>query len=374
VTQASLSGLAAAEKEYLAHQIAALRISLAKKDAEVARLAGEGGRGWASDVMTRDVRFCCFTSFLAVTEQVVPFLCSAVKLALRFVVISSLDKLCLGAVCFVDAAGALAEAVAQCQGPAAASAPASRSQLLSAGAAATVLQAQAQQQASGQEHLAAGIIELQRAYSSSSITGSRSGSQLPLSHSATAAARMAREASMKAAAAAAHGFAVQHPDGPDTLPGSAGDSWSGQRSHQQQLAGAAEQEQEEEHALLSLNYAAASAQLASALATARQVLKDLVLGSSPSPQQQAGLDAELAGLTLEEALSEVVYQVQDKLAVAAAVAEAAQAQAQAAASAVAAEQAQDGDQVGCCCNTLGSAVALLVFPCVTGAVTSSIEA
>jgi deoxyribodipyrimidine photolyase len=34
-------GLAAAEKEYLAHQIAALRISLAKRDADVARLEGE---------------------------------------------------------------------------------------------------------------------------------------------------------------------------------------------------------------------------------------------------------------------------------------------------------------------------------------------
>lgn len=37
----SANSLAAAEKEYLAHQIAALRISLAKKDAEVARLEGE---------------------------------------------------------------------------------------------------------------------------------------------------------------------------------------------------------------------------------------------------------------------------------------------------------------------------------------------
>ena len=35
------AGLASAEKEYLAHQIAALRISLARRDADVARLEGE---------------------------------------------------------------------------------------------------------------------------------------------------------------------------------------------------------------------------------------------------------------------------------------------------------------------------------------------
>jgi hypothetical protein len=37
-------GLASAEKEYLAHQIAALRISLARRDADVARLEGEQGK------------------------------------------------------------------------------------------------------------------------------------------------------------------------------------------------------------------------------------------------------------------------------------------------------------------------------------------
>lgn len=42
VAFAAAHGLAAAEKEYLAHQIAALRISLAKRDADVARLEGEG--------------------------------------------------------------------------------------------------------------------------------------------------------------------------------------------------------------------------------------------------------------------------------------------------------------------------------------------
>jgi hypothetical protein len=41
--EGSLQGLAAAEKEYLAHQIAALRISLAKRDADVTRLEGEKG-------------------------------------------------------------------------------------------------------------------------------------------------------------------------------------------------------------------------------------------------------------------------------------------------------------------------------------------
>jgi hypothetical protein len=41
VAFAAAHGLAAAEKEYLAHQIAALRISLAKRDADVARLEGE---------------------------------------------------------------------------------------------------------------------------------------------------------------------------------------------------------------------------------------------------------------------------------------------------------------------------------------------
>lgn len=46
------AGLAAAEKEYLAHQIAALRISLAKRDADVARLEGEleMGSAWETRV------------------------------------------------------------------------------------------------------------------------------------------------------------------------------------------------------------------------------------------------------------------------------------------------------------------------------------
>lgn len=42
---AAASSVASAEKGYLAHQIAALRISLAKRDADVARLEGEGQEG-----------------------------------------------------------------------------------------------------------------------------------------------------------------------------------------------------------------------------------------------------------------------------------------------------------------------------------------
>jgi hypothetical protein len=45
VAFAAAHGLAAAEKEYLAHQIAALRISLAKRDADVARLEGKEDSG-----------------------------------------------------------------------------------------------------------------------------------------------------------------------------------------------------------------------------------------------------------------------------------------------------------------------------------------
>jgi hypothetical protein len=70
-----------------------------------------------------------------------------------------------------------------------------------------------------------------------------------------------------------------------------------------------QQQQDQDQALLALQAAAASAALASALATARQVLVELVLGAAPSPQDLAQLDGQLAGLNLEEALSEVVYQV-----------------------------------------------------------------
>lgn len=47
--------MAAAEKEYLAHQIAALRISLAKRDAEVARLEGRCRNGTQCSVKV----LCC---------------------------------------------------------------------------------------------------------------------------------------------------------------------------------------------------------------------------------------------------------------------------------------------------------------------------
>lgn len=49
------AGLAAAEKEYLAHQIAALRISLAKRDADVARLEGELKMGCTGNACLREV-------------------------------------------------------------------------------------------------------------------------------------------------------------------------------------------------------------------------------------------------------------------------------------------------------------------------------
>lgn len=55
-----------------------------------------------------------------------------------------------------------------------------------------------------------------------------------------------------------------------------------------------------------------------------QVLSELVLGQEPGPDKFQDLQAELSGLSLEEALSEVVYQVQDKLAKAAAAIEAAE--------------------------------------------------
>jgi hypothetical protein len=61
------------------------------------------------------------------------------------------------------------------------------------------------------------------------------------------------------------------------------------------------------------------------------VLSELVLGQDPAPDTAQALQAELGSLCLEEALTEVVYQVQEKLSQAAAVAEAAEAAAAAAA-------------------------------------------
>jgi hypothetical protein len=129
-------------------------------------------------------------------------------------------------------------------------------------------------------------------------TGSSGGgsSKLGLNHSATAAARLGREASFKGA-------------NTDTAALNRSNSRGVQVSEATAMLQQQQQQAEEEHHMLAVQFAAASAQLASALATARQVLSDLVLGASPNAQQQAELEAELNGLNLEEAITEVVYQV-----------------------------------------------------------------
>jgi len=164
---------------------------------------------------------------------------------------------------------------------------------------------------------------LRRQYSTSG--GGTSSSLLGGNHSATAAARMAREASLKSAHND-HGSAAVALDSDRSaarldavLSGNASEA----SLQQQQL------QCDEQHAL-AMQYAAASVQLASALATARQVLSDLILGSEPTDGHRSDLEAEMADLTLEEALSEVVYQVQEKLSAAAAAAEVATEQAAAA--------------------------------------------
>lgn len=135
-------------------------------------------------------------------------------------------------------------------------------------------------------------------------------------HSATAAARLARQASSRSAAA------------------QTGDSVAATRSRPyEQDFPAAESGQTQQQGL-EQDLATANAQLASALATARQVLSELVLGQEPAAAAATALQAELCSLGLEEALTEVVYQVQEKLAQAAAVAEAAEAAAAAAAASV----------------------------------------
>jgi hypothetical protein len=133
-------------------------------------------------------------------------------------------------------------------------------------------------------------------------TGSSGGgsSKFGLNHSATAAARLGREASFKAANAETAALSRSNSRGVQVSEATA----TLQQQQQQQ-----QQQQVEEHHMLAVQFAAASAQLASALATARQVLADLVLGASPNAQQQAALEAGLNGLDLEEALSELVYQV-----------------------------------------------------------------
>jgi hypothetical protein len=90
------------------------------------------------------------------------------------------------------------------------------------------------------------------------------------------------------------------------------------------------EQQQQQQLSLEQDLATANAQLASALATARQVLSELVLGQDPALDTAQALQAELCSLGLEEALTEVVYQVQEKLSQAAAVAEAAEAAAAAA--------------------------------------------
>jgi hypothetical protein len=144
-----------------------------------------------------------------------------------------------------------------------------------------------------------------RSFNSSSSrlgSSSSSGSRLDVHHTATAAARMAREASLKAShAAAVNGLT------PISSSHTAADTADTGLNEVPDLLAA--QQQQQDQALLALQAAAASAALASALATARQVLVELVLGASPSPQALAQLDGQLAGLNLDEALSEVVYQV-----------------------------------------------------------------
>jgi hypothetical protein len=118
------------------------------------------------------------------------------------------------------------------------------------------------------------------------------GSKL-LSHSASEAARLARQASDKAAAA------LPPAGSADTGIAQAAEEISAVHQLQQQLA-------------------SVNAQLESVLATVRQVLKELVLGENPSVDLVAQLECELIGLSAEEAVSEIVYQVQDKLTAAAA--------------------------------------------------------
>lgn len=162
---------------------------------------------------------------------------------------------------------------------------------------------------------------LRQQHSSSASGGSsRLGSSR---HTATAAVRVAQEAGSLRAVTA-------HNTDAATTPNGLLSHTQQQQQHMEKLQHQQEREEEEEQHMLALQFAAASAQLASALATARQVLSDLVLGADPSQQLRAELESELTGLNLEEALSEVVYQVQDKLTAAAAVAEAATAKAAAA--------------------------------------------
>lgn len=101
------------------------------------------------------------------------------------------------------------------------------------------------------------------------------------SHSATTAARLARQASARSTAEHTAGDAD-----PEML-------WQEQQ-HPRELAA---------------QLAAANAELVSALATARQVLADLVLGSEPEAAAAAQVQDWLLSFGLDEALSEIVHQV-----------------------------------------------------------------
>ena len=104
----------------------------------------------------------------------------------------------------------------------------------------------------------------------SSIASGRIGGssgRLGLNHSATAAARLAREASIKAAS---------HAD-PAAAAGAPHNQQHEQQLHQQQQQ-QQQVEEDEEQQQLALHFAAASAALASALATARQVLASHFIG------------------------------------------------------------------------------------------------
>jgi hypothetical protein len=156
--------------------------------------------------------------------------------------------------------------------------------------------------------------------SAAAAEGSTHGSW---AHSATAAARLARQASNKSA---------QTGDSLAPTPSKTAAQGVCNFTHAE-----GDSCQQQQHSL-EQELAVANAQLASALATARQVLNELVLGQDPGPDAAQALQNELAGLSLEEALTEVVYQVQEKLVQAAAAAEAATAAAEAATAA--AEQQQ----------------------------------
>eukprot|EP00775_Hariotina_reticulata_P001932 gene1932-2262_t len=231
---ADAGGATAGERVYLAQQVAALRISLAKRDAEVAQLTGE----------------------LSEMAQV-----AAARLS-------------------VSGRQALTSIVAAAGMP---------------GRMGSAPHANASMQPGPRCSSWNGATSAARSSSTARVgvdLARVKGGKL-LSHSASEAARLARQASDKAAA----------------VLSAAGSAGSG-------IAQAAD-ELSEVHQLQQ-QLVEANAQLESVLATVRQVLKELVLGAGPPDELVAQLERELAGLSAEEAVSEVVYQVQDKLTAAAA--------------------------------------------------------